>query len=264
MRKIFKLFVLFIENSKIRFARAMIYRVNYIMDSFISLTFAFIGPLLQYLIFSQTRGFPGWNLDQIILFQGILLLHLGLRNTCFGSLHFYMMDLVRRGEFDRLLLKPYPAIGVILASGFNPRNFGSVFAGLTIIIYSIIKLNLILTFSSIIMFILLLFFGLFLYMSIEIIYSSAVIVLVHLGRLYDIIGQLTNFGHYPLEIFSRSLQVFFMTAVPMAIWVNFPARVLLGRGNINIVYSIIFSIVFFFLSLGLWRICLKRYTSAGG
>lgn len=242
----------------------MAYRLNFFLDSFISLFLSFIGPLLQYLIFSQTRGFPGWDLNQIILFQGLLLFHLGLRNSMFGSLHFFVMDLVRKGEFDRLLLKPYPAIGVILASGFNPRSMGSILAGGIIIVSSVITLKLEITPFTIGLLIVLTLFGLFLYMGFEIIYSSAVIVLVHLGRLYDILHLFTRFGEFPLEIFTRALGIFFITAVPMAIWVNFPARVLLGRGSINIVYSLGFSIVFFSMALLLWRACLKRYTSAGG
>ena len=264
MKTLIGLFGLFTENGKIRLSQAMAYRLNFILHSVISLAFSCIGPVLQYLIFSQTRGFPGWDLRQIVLFQGILLLHLGIRNTLFGSLHFELPQLIRKGQFDRLLLKPYPAIGTILAGGFDPNNFGSVIAGSAVIIASALSMGLhpgpleLLAFAALIL------LGLFLFMGFEIFYASAVVILVNMGRLYDIMGMLNKFGEYPLEIFMKSVQLFFITVVPMAIWVNYPARVLLGRGNANILFSLAFAVLFFTSSLFAWKRSLGRYTSAGG
>ena len=264
MKTLIRIAGLFVETSKAKIAQAMAYRLNFILHSIISLLFSCIGPVLQFLIFSQTKGFPGWNLEQIVLFQGILLFHLGLRNTLFGSLHFELPEMLRKGQFDRLLLKPYPAIGTILSSGFDANNFGSIIAGGAIIAYSAVRMDLGITIAAASAFTGLIFLGLFLYTGFEILYSSAVIVLVHMGRLHDILGMLNKFGEYPLEIFTRSVQVFFITAVPMAVWVNYPARILLGRGSINILLSLAFSFIFFVLSLAVWNRSLKNYTSAGG
>ncbi|MBN2508986.1 MAG: ABC-2 family transporter protein [Spirochaetales bacterium] len=264
MKTVLGLFALFFETSKLRLSQAMAYRLNFILHTLISLAFSSIGPVLQYLIFSQTRGFPGWNLKQIVLFQGILLLHLGLRSTLFGALHYELPQLIRQGQFDRLLLKPYPAIGTILAGGFDANHFGSILAGTAIITGSVLSTGMKVGILELGTFAALILMGLFLYMSFEILYAAAVIILVRMGRLYDIMGMLHKFGEYPLEIFTPAVRLFFITAAPMAIWVNYPAQVLLGRQHIHIWYSLICAVLFFSISLLVWRKCLGKYTSAGG
>lgn len=264
MKKILRLFGLFVSNSKLNIARQMEYRLNFFLGSFIALIFSGIGPVLQYLIFTQTKGFPGWNLDQIILFQGVLLFVLGLRRMLFGELHWFISHLIWRGELDRLLLKPYPPIGIILASGFSLNSTGSLLAGIIITVYSVIQLNLVIGFLQILLFLVYLAIGLVLFMALEVLFSCMVVVIVRLGRMHEIFDFLSRFGEYPLDIYSNVTRLVFITVVPFAVWVYIPAKILLGSLEFYMLYSLLFSILFFLGSLKVWGLCLRKYTSAGG
>ena len=59
MKKILRLFGLFILNSKLNIAKQMEYRFNFFLTSIIALVFSSISPLLQYLIFKQTKRVSG-------------------------------------------------------------------------------------------------------------------------------------------------------------------------------------------------------------
>lgn len=264
MKKILRLFGLFILNTKLNIAKQMEYRFNFILTSIIALIFSGMGPLLQYLIFTQTKGFPGWNLDQIILFQGILLIVLGLQNLLFGELQWFISNLIWRGELDRLLLKPYPPIGIILTSGFSLNSTGSILAGIVITVYSVVKLQLDIGFFQLVLFLVYIAVGLILSMALNVLFSCMVIVLVRLGRMNEIFGFLSRFGEYPIDIYSNALKLVFTTAVPFAVWAYIPAKVLLGALDVSMVYSFVCTILFFLASLMLWNRCLKKYTSAGG
>ena len=242
----------------------MAYRFNFVLGSFIALVFSSVAPLLQYLLFTQTKGFPGWNLNQIILFQGVLLFALGVRTMVFGELHQYVSRLVRRGDLDRLLLKPFPSIGIILASGFSFNSIGSILAGAVIIGYSAINMNLHIGLTQLGLFLIFILIGLVLFMALEVLYSCMVILFVMLGRLDDILNFFARFGEYPLEIFSNSLRLVLVTVIPFAVWVNIPANILLGRMNVYMIYSSVFCFLFLFACLKIWGLCLRRYTSAGG
>lgn len=258
------LFKLFFWNCKMGISRSIEYRFDFLLGMFVSLIFSSIGPILQYVIFTQTKGFPGWNLDQIILFQGILLFVLGMRRMAFGGLPGYVNRLVRRGDFDRLLLKPYPPIGVILVSGFNLDSIGSIIAGLSIAIYSILKMGIHIGIIQILVFLLAIVFGIILFMGFQILYTSIVIMLVQIGRLDELLNNILRFGEYPISIFSRTLQTALVTVIPFAVWVNIPANALLNNLDYTISITFIFSLVFFFLNLKIWNLCLRNYTSAGG
>jgi len=264
MNRIFRLFSLFIWNSKLAIARNMEYKFNFILGSFISIVFSSIGPILQYLIFTQTKGFPGWNLDQIILFQGVLLIVLGLRNMFFGELYGFVYRLVRRGDFDRLLLKPYPPIGIILASSFSMNSLGAIIGGIVITIYSIFKLGLHVGIVQWGLFLLFTAAGLMLSMALDVLFSCVVIVLIQIGRLNEFFNFISRFGEYPLSIFPNAVRLAFITVVPFAVWVNIPAQVLLGNLDVYMMYSLVFCFAYLFVCLKLWGLCLKKYTSAGG
>jgi ABC-2 type transport system permease protein len=264
MKTIIRLLGLFILNTKLNIARQMEYRFNFFLTSIIALIFSSISPLLQYLIFTQTKGFPGWNLDQIILFQGVLLIVLGLQSLLFGELRWFITNLVWRGELDRLLLKPYPPIGIILASGFSLNITGTILAGIAITVYSVLKMQLIISFYQIALFLIYIVVGLILAMALNVLFCCMVIVLVRLGRMDEIFRVLARFGDYPIDIYSNALRFVFTTVVPFAIWAYVPSKVLLGVLDASMIYSLVSTILFFLASLKLWDICLKKYTSAGG
>lgn len=264
MKKLLRLFSLFIQNSKLNIAKQMEYRFNFILTSIIALIFSSISPLLQYLIFTQTKGFPGWNLEQMIMFQGVLLIVLGLQSLLFGELQWFISNLIWRGELDRLLLKPYPPIGIILASGFSLNSTGSILAGIIITVYSVIRMQLCIGIFQIALFLVYIAVGLILSMALNVLFSCMVVVLVRLGRMDEIFGFLSRFGEYPLDIYSNALKFIFTTFVPFAVWAYIPAKILLGVLDVSMIWSLACTILFFLGSLKLWSICLKKYSSAGG
>ncbi len=262
--KLLKLIKLFHWNCKLDIARSMEYRFDFILGTIIGLAFTSSGPILQYLIFTQTKGFPGWNLEQIILFQGILLFISGVKTMIFGSNTYFISGIVRQGDFDRLLLKPYSPMGIILASGFSLNNIGALIPGAVIVVYSIISMKLHMGFVQIAVFLLAVFFGLVLYMGFLALYSSIVIIVVQIGRLDELMYQFLRFGEYPLSIFSKTLKTALITFIPFAVWVNIPANALLNRLDYTIPVTFAFCALFFYVSLRIWNQCLKKYTSAGG
>lgn len=255
---------LFIWNSKIRLQRGMEYRFDFLAGIIISTLSSSLPPLFQYFIFSQTKGFPGWTLDQVILFQGILLIIAGLRNTIFGEVRSIVSSLVHKGDFDRLLLKPYPPIGVLMASGFNIGNMGPLVAGAIITAFSFKTMGLSIGFAQAALFFTSVVFGLVFYASIIIIYCSIALMLVYMGGIWDLFQYITRFGDYPAEIFPKVVQGIFITAVPFAVMVYYPVQILLDRADIKIALAFSASIIFLVLSIAIWNNCLKKYTSAGG
>lgn len=264
MKTIFRLIGLFFWNSKLRIARCMEYRFNFIAGTTISLFFSFIGPVVQYLIFTQTKGYPGWTIKQLILFQGVMLFWMGLRDTAFGDLKQNITEMVQKGDFDRLLLKPYPPIGVILTSGFNFRNFGTLVAGVIVAVLAAGSLRLTLGWVQIGLVILTVLFGLLLNMALDIMFCSVIVLVIHTIRLGEFFDNFLNFARYPVEIFSKVVRIAFLTFMPFAIWIYFPTQVLLNRIDRKIIITFGVCLVLFWLSLAIWKRCLKKYTSAGG
>lgn len=255
---------LFLWNSKLKLQRGFEYRADFFIGSLISLFMSSLPPLFQYLIFSQTNGYPGWTIKQIILFQGILLIWIGLRDTAFGEMKQYVLAMIRRGEFDRLLLKPYPPIILLLTSGFNIKSIGAIFAGFILSTYSCIQLEIIIAPMMIPLILLCLFTGLLLHLSLEIIFCILVVRFVQIGQAERLFDTLMNFANYPVELFTKIPRLLLSFAVPFALWIYYPTQVLLNRVDLKLLIAFVSSIIIFIICNILWNRTLKRYTSAGG
>ncbi|HEX3029465.1 MAG TPA: ABC-2 family transporter protein [Clostridia bacterium] len=256
--KIFKL------NSKLKIARGMQYRADFFIGLFVSLGLSSLGPIFQYLIFSNCNGYPNWNLKQIILFQGVMLLWFGIKDMFFGEVRGTVEAMIRGGDFDRLLLKPYPPIGIILTSGFYFQGLGSIIGGLTIITYSIQSMSLDVSIIQIGLFITFIIAGIILYMAVTVIYCTIAITIVYMGRLGEIIDRLLQFSQYPLEIFFPVVRIVFITFFPVAVWIYFPTQALLNRVGVSAITSLFSCLILFYASILIWNKCLKKYKSVGG
>ncbi len=264
MKKLKGLLILFLHNSKLRIAKSMAYRADFVSGLFISIIYALIGPVTQFLIFTQTKGYPGWTIYQVMLFQGVLLLFTGIRNMFFGDIRTIIVNIIRKGDFDRYLLKPYPSIGVILTSCFSFNNIGTVIAGTVISLYYMVFLKIHITFVSIILILVSFVFAMLFFMALLVTFCGFIIVLVQMPRIWDLLDALLKYAEYPIQIFPKVLQVFFLIIFPFAVFVYFPTQVLLSRLDIIAFVGLISCALLFYLSLKFWNFCIKRYTSAGG
>lgn len=256
---------IFLLNIKLSISRAIQYRADFFINFFLAVTLSSVAPVIQYLIFTRTKGYPGWTIEQIILFQGCLLLWGGIKNTLFGQIRIKMNQFVQKGQLDKLLLKPYPVIGSILSDGFNMSSAGTIIAGIAIIIYSVHKLSLHITAMQILFLISVYMAGIIFYSSVLIFFCSVNILIVFIGRLGDIFDKLMQFSEYPVEIFPEVGRFIFVTIIPIAVWIYFPAQVLLNRFEMtNLFYLFFFCISSACGSLLIWHYALKKYTSAGG
>lgn len=242
----------------------MEYRTDFFLGLVVSLGFSSLAPLFQYLIFTKTRGYPGWNFQELILFQGVLLLWFGLKDTLFGKTRNFMDDLVRKGEFDRLLLKPYPPIGILLVSGFNYFGLGSIIAGIIVIIFALGKQNLPVRPEQLILFVILMICGIIFYMAVTVFYCTLVLMVIFTGRISEILDKFLRFSEFPVEIFPQLVQLILIIIIPFAVWVYFPAQALLNRLNWMAFAGAGICITMFLLSLIFWQSQMKKYTSAGG
>jgi len=255
---------LFVFTAKLDVSRSMAYRFDFIMGTLISFLFACAAPFVQYMIFKTTNGYPGWSIPQLIMFQGVLLFWGGFRQMMFGRVFGETMALVRTGDFDRLLVKPYPPIGVLLSNGFTMNGVAPTIGGLAFLIAAAANAEVVLEWWTIPLFVAMLFFGLLMLIAFYILLCTILIMVVQMPRVGELFERIGSFSEYPLALFPRGLKMFFSFAFPIALWINFPAQVLLGRLEPVMIWGVLFSIVMVFVSNAIWKVFLHKYTSAGG
>lgn len=255
---------LYVWNMKLGVQRMMAYRFDFILSLLISILFSGIGPYLHYLYFIEASGYPGWTLNEILLFQGLLLLWFGIRDLLFGNIQEYVMKLIRTGDFDRLLVKPYSPIGVLLVSGFSLSSIGPCVTGIFILSMAWHRLNLIFSWKMAGLLVVMFAAGLILFLAITILFSAVTIMLIQTRGIELIINRLLGFADYPVNIFPSAISSILVTLLPIAVWTFYPAQILLDRSDSGMWIAAGSSVILFWLSLQCWKRCLYQYTSAGG
>ncbi|CAM4432827.1 ABC transporter permease [Paenibacillus tarimensis] len=264
MDSLYGLARLYFWNMKISLQKMMVYRFDFIASLLVSILVSGIGPYVQYLYFTRSNGYPGWTLNEMFLFQGLLLLWLGLRDLLFGDIRGYVIKFIRSGDFDKLLIKPYSPVGVILVSGFSLSGIGPCSAGMVVLLVAWSQLNLTLCWETVVLLIVMFISGLLLYLAIIIMFSAITIMLVQMNGIGLIIDRLLGFADYPVDIFPKAVQTVLLTALPFAVWTFYPTQILLGRSDIGMWVASASSLIVLWISLQCWKRCLHHYTSAGG
>lgn len=244
--------------------RGMQYRTDFIIGLLVSMSLSSIGPVIMYLIFAATEGYRNWNIDQMMLFQGLMITWFGLKDTLFGDVMNNIETAVRNGTFDVLMLRPVSAIGSVISFGFYYQGVGGVIAGIIVSAFAISRVKVHLSAEGLSLIAICIAAGLVLYLALVIIYCGFVLRLVSMNRLNEIFNKMLMFATYPSDIYARLPRTVMTLVIPIALWAYFPANVLLGRVDLEAMVASCASVLIFILSLGFWNYSVKRYTSAGG
>ena len=224
-----------------------------------------IGPLVALFIYNSTPGLPGWSFYEFLLFQGTLVIVFGLGRTFAATLSWWVLGAIYEGEFDQYLLKPYPILLYLLTLTVDHYGLAEVGVGLFLVIFSALKLGIPLLTINTPIYILLIIAAFFVHLGANIIIAAMGFIAVKSEALIHLYQSLTDFARYPLNVYSFSLRFFLTFLFPIAISSFYPAEVLLRGASLKIMLiSIIPVAIFFGISVAVWNIAMKKYSSVGG
>lgn len=240
----------------------MMYKLNFFLRMITLLSFDLILPLVTMIIYLSTDGFPGWTLNEIILFNGIFIFINGLDRLFFQQVDWTLSHMVKSGNFDRVLLYPVNTLAYLSFHNFRPEHLSNLLVGVVFIAYSFIKIPIVLSLNSALLFILYFVLALMLVYSMAVLRFALIIKAIEIGRIGELFRTIRSYAEYPVDIFSRFISSGLRYLLPLAVIAYYPSRVLLEKST---EFTPMISVVLLFIiSEILWRISLKYYTSAGG
>jgi ABC-2 type transport system permease protein len=250
---------------KLGIAAEMAYRLNFLMKGFAMVTFDSFGPLLAILVYSVSKGIPGWSFEELLLMQAIFILTNGLTHFMFWGFAGRTINLVQDGLYDRELVRPGNPLLMALATGSDMDGFPRVITGSVIATYALIKLGWIFNPVNLFYFIVLIISAVMFFLSLQIIIAALAFLFVKSYTMMNIFDSLSDMGKNPLTVFGPMGTVLLTFVFPIGLAAFYPASALLGRlAPLNVLMLFLIGLTFFGLSAGLWAIGIKKYSSAGG
>jgi ABC-2 type transport system permease protein len=244
-------------------ARALTYRLNFVLSMLITLGFNVLFPLATILIYRTGASFPGWNFYEVLLMQSVFSLSNGLACIMFSGVLWTTMQHIREGSFEIVLLRPVNPLFFLIASNFDPGSAGLVIGGGVLFAFSIAHTGLF-SFAAIPQFLLLFLGGFAVMAGIQMIMAATSFKWVGNSRIPEIFDSIMNFGKYPVTIFPKAIKSIVTFVIPVGMIGFFPASALLGRLEPAALFAVIPCVLFMFFGIWLYQYMVKLYEGVGG
>jgi ABC-2 type transport system permease protein len=263
MKKLMRFLRIWKKGAEVTVSGVMAYKTAFFILCFSLVLGDICIPVVSAIIYNVSAGIPGWSLYEFILFQGTLIIVMGIWQTLFADILEQVISANQEGSFDKILLKPFSALAFVTSNSFSAEGIAEIIAGLAIVGFALIKLNI---FSALIIpYILIILLAVIFEYSLTIITAALSFIFVRTNKLFEVINMVEKVSRYPVTIYSPWIKFTLLFLLPAAIAAFYPVSVLLGKASILDAAATIFSVLIFFTaSLIIWNFSIKRYISAGG
>ena len=251
---------------KIHLKSAFQYKFNTAILIFSSILASVADFLSIYVLFSQFKGVAGWGFYESSLMFGMVTMIFSLVE-CFARGYDEFSSVIRSGDLDRLLVRPIGISRQLFYQKIEFTKLSRVLFGLGIIIFSIVNLNIVWTFSKVLVLIASILCGCAVIFGEMLIAAGSCVFTIEQSEMMNIITNGSKeLCYYPINVYNKWLTRIFTFIIPLACFNYLPLSYIMGTGNLpRIVYALspIFGIVFIIPCFIFFKWCLKHYQSTG-
>jgi ABC-2 type transport system permease protein len=218
--------------------------------------------LFLYLLTDKTKTLAGYTQNQIIFFYLTFNL-IDIAEQIFLRGVYWFRGALISGNFDLRLTKPVNPLFSVLFSHTDFIDVSTLILLVFFIINFIQKSAFIISPQNILLYLLLILNGFIIGLSLHIIVSSLGVITLEVDQLIWIYRDLATMARYPIDVYHLHLQRILTFIIPIGLIFTIPAKAFFSLLTPKwIAFSFAFGIIFLLLSLKLWQVCLKRYSSA--
>jgi ABC-2 type transport system permease protein len=242
------------------------YRWDFLVDGVISLFWAFTAIVPLFVVYGDQRaGIPGWSFGEALVVTGWFILLQGILDGAINPGLAAVIDHIRKGTLDFVLLKPADAQFLVSTSRFYLWRVFSIVSALVIFVVAFSKVGRPPSLVGVLESVVLLAAATLLLYSLWILIVSAAFFVVKVDNLTYLFSSIFDAARWPATIFRGALHVVFTFVIPLAVMTTFPAQALLGRLAFStLVFSVVGAMAFAAAARFVWLRAIGHYTSAGG
>ena len=185
-----------------------------------------LGVIFMFQRFPEVKGF---TLDDVILCAGIVQLQFALAEMWARGFDRFS-QIVRLGEYDRILLRPRGKILQVFGSQFELSRIGRIIQGVLMLVYALVRIRLRWDFLRVLTLVNMLIGGTGVFTGICILRAAlCFFTLEGLEVMNIFFDGAREHGKYPLNIYGDKFLLFCTVAIPYALVQYYPLLYLLGR-----------------------------------
>ncbi|MGA3292929.1 MAG: ABC-2 family transporter protein [Candidatus Acidiferrales bacterium] len=251
----------FTQYAKVQFG----YRGDFVISVITSFAATIFGLAFVLVLFRKAPQLAGWSLPEELFLYGFSLIPYGVLSILMGNLYNFGNDYIIEGKFDRILLRPISSLFQILFETFRIEALQGIVTGLFCMVWAAHRLHVAWTPGKLAM---LLFFGIcasVIYISIFLILTTVSFWFEDRVGVHPPVWNVIAFGRYPLSIYSGAVQFVLCWIIPFGLASFYPSVKMLGRAVAPEYAPLVpvVAVVFLVLSISLWNLGTRHYSSTG-
>jgi ABC-2 type transport system permease protein len=220
-------------------------------------------------LFHRFESVQGWTLPEVGLLYGVINVAFAISDSVSEGFD-QCAATVRSAEFDRLLLRPRSLALLLFGQELALRRVGRLIQGIAALLWASSALRLSWRTSEIVVLCLALAGGVCLFCAIFVLQAAASFWTresLEVFNAFNYGGK--DAGQYPITLYAGWFRKFFTFVVPLSLVSYFPVVFILGRadplGSSRAMQAAapLAGALFLALSLSIFRLGVRRYTSAG-
>jgi ABC-2 type transport system permease protein len=241
--------------------------MEYRADFFTRIAASLLGLLTTLgslaLAFQYTPSLKGWTFPQTLVLLAVYYLMDGMIEIFIAPNMREIMNQVREGTLDFVLMKPVSSQFMATFRTLNVWRASSLLVGIGMAIYAMQRLSLEVGASQAIAFAVTLCAGIGIVYAFWLSLVTLTFWFTRMDNLEQIVWQAFEAGRYPVEIYPIWLQGVLTYVIPITFIITVPARALAGRLEPGFVLLAVgVAAVAIVASSAFWRFGLKSYTGA--
>ena len=246
------------------------YRVSFILMSvghfFVTATEIFA----IWVLFARFKNLGGWQLEEVALFYGIINVAFAIAESV-GRGFDDFPNLVRTGEFDRMLARPRSTVLQVAAREIHLMRIGRLSQGLLVLFWASGALQVDWTMAKGALMGFAIFGGMCLFIGLFVLQATMAFWTVESLELMNMVTYGgTEAAQYPIPIYRPWFQKLFIFVIPLACVTYYPALAILEREDGMSQTDPIFhwiapavGVLFLAVSLRIWEFGVRHYRSTG-
>lgn len=239
------------------------YRVDFLIQFALSFFWVSWNVAPLYLMFELEPTIAGWNREEAFLvIAAFLILKALLDGLVMPNLN-ALVQQIRTGTFDFVLLKPADAQVLVSASKVLPTQVVGFTAGIGLAVWSTSHLSPSPGWGGLLLGLVTLVAGATIIYALWIAIICTAFWFVKIDNLSFLFSSIFDAARYPIGVFRGWVRAFLTFVIPLAVLTSYPAMAVLGKlAPDTAALSVATAGLLLLLSRALWRWAIGHYASA--
>jgi ABC-2 type transport system permease protein len=254
---------LFWVQCRVSVMTALQYRANFVIEGLMTVYWMGWNLLPLLILYADRSEVAGWDYGSALVVIGWFVMLRALLEGLITPSLVDMVERIRMGSFDYVLLKPADPQFLVSTSRLQPWRLIDFLGGVAIVVYAFHRLGRTPSAGDVAAGGLLLIAGAAVMYSLWIMAAALSFWVVRMDNLTYLLGAIFDTARWPVHVFRGAWRVIFTFVLPLALMTTYPALGILGKVDLPTAGACLCGAVMLVsLSRGVWGIAMRSYTSA--